>query len=912
MSSVDPSLQSNAPAARRVVQELSEKLSHLLGRNQSALLGVNALQEQSLSQIAQKAALQKDEAGAAAQGKIEQAQQQANGALRETLNSLTEREGRFWPSLAGQISDFKGAESLCPAHQVRPLIRLGQHHMTVGQEIYKFPAFAEFLNKNHLVVDGPSSDPEVASLIQNVVSQSYLAGPAGQVIVTVFNPRMNRMLAAFQRSASTDAGIFVPVPPTREALSRTLQEHVAHLNSVQTSLGGQYSSLGEIVDKTRQHEYPYRVLVLLDTPVDWSDQALGDLERILSAGHNCGISVILHYDSTRADAELGRVKHLAQACPRVEIRANETALHARDFTGAFAPAGASSAEEQIALIDVVAKAAETGALPDVDFEPLVRMGRGSTKDGMSVTLGRQGSQDVSFVIGDTISNLQNILIGGAVGTGKSNLLKVLIYSLAASYSADELEMYLLDFKEGVEFQQFIATDTRRGLPNARLVSMESDQGFGISTLEHFNEEITRRGQLFKSVGAKSISDYRALSGEVLPRWLLVADEFQVLFDEPDGLRAAELLENLARKGRAFGLHVVLASQTLSGIRFGSGKEAAIFGQFPVRIVLKQDKQESEVFLGTGNQAAAGLMYRGQAVLNKSHGRLEANQTFIVAHAKDDYLDRLQNDLAASGPSLPTRVYKGSERTTTGILLTSAGKPQHVQGLNLWVGETAAVTSEIVSLSLERRPVNNLLVTGPDFAAAIATIQTATLSAARGAGHPLRMNFFDTVPPSQRDLVQRDEWDRALQALGVQTQWFGDDEVRQFLRVYEQPSAEADTLQVLLQPEASSFEYEAEDADWAEAAVRMPLKGVHTLGYWSSGQLIPIRRRSASDYFAHQIFHAAPADLISDATKINPSRLPTLLPTLAGLYSGQQSSTALHVFRPVENLTADDFKKWTQS
>ena len=52
----------------------------------------------------------------------------------------------------------------------------------------------------------------------------------------------------------------------------------------------------------------------------------------------------------------------------------------------------------------------------------------------------------------------------------------------------------------------------------------------------------------------------------MPRVLLVIDEFQELFVADDKLAqdASLLLDRLVRQGRAFGVHVLLGSQTLGG------------------------------------------------------------------------------------------------------------------------------------------------------------------------------------------------------------------------------------------------------------------------------------------------------------------------------------------------------------
>ena len=51
---------------------------------------------------------------------------------------------------------------------------------------------------------------------------------------------------------------------------------------------------------------------------------------------------------------------------------------------------------------------------------------------------------------------QHVLIAGKTGSGKSTLLHALITNAALRYSPDEVELYLIDFKKGVEFKIYAA------------------------------------------------------------------------------------------------------------------------------------------------------------------------------------------------------------------------------------------------------------------------------------------------------------------------------------------------------------------------------------------------------------------------------------------------------------------------
>ena len=122
-----------------------------------------------------------------------------------------------------------------------------------------------------------------------------------------------------------------------------------------------------------------------------------------------------------------------------------------------------------------------------------------------------------------------MLVAGKTGSGKSTLLHVLITNLALRYSPDEIELYLIDFKKGVEFKTYATF----ALPHARVVAIESDREFGLSVLQRLDAELKVRGEMFRDSGAQDVASYRRVTGESLPRILLIIDEFQEFFVEDD-------------------------------------------------------------------------------------------------------------------------------------------------------------------------------------------------------------------------------------------------------------------------------------------------------------------------------------------------------------------------------------------
>ncbi len=215
-------------------------------------------------------------------------------------------------------------------------------------------------------------------------------------------------------------------------------------------------------------------------------------------------------------------------------------------------------------------------------------------------------KEVCFEIGKAQNHT---LICGRSGSGKSNFLHVLIQNLAFYYDPDEVQLFLLDYKEGVEFNAY----TDPILEHARLVSVASSVGFGVSFLSWLCGEMEKRSNLFKQFKVKDLSDYR--KHEKMPRLIVVIDEFQVLFSDKSTQMKGNVersLNTLLKKGRSYGVHLVLATQTMRGGEIDSSFKAQIAN----RIALPMDADDSAKILG--NDAACELV-RPEGIFNNDGG-----------------------------------------------------------------------------------------------------------------------------------------------------------------------------------------------------------------------------------------------------------------------------------------------------
>ncbi len=169
-------------------------------------------------------------------------------------------------------------------------------------------------------------------------------------------------------------------------------------------------------------------------------------------------------------------------------------------------------------------------------------------------------KEVRFEIGGAQNHT---LICDHSGSGKSNFLHVLIQNLAFYYAPSEVQLFLLDYKEGVEFNAYTNPTI---LEHARLVSVAGSVGFGVGFLSWLCKEMQERANLFKQFNVKDLNDYRK-HGE-MPRLIVVIDEFQVLFSDGStkekDRRVEAYLTTILKKGRSYGVHLILATQTMRG------------------------------------------------------------------------------------------------------------------------------------------------------------------------------------------------------------------------------------------------------------------------------------------------------------------------------------------------------------
>lgn len=233
---------------------------------------------------------------------------------------------------------------------------------------------------------------------------------------------------------------------------------------------------------------------------------------------------------------------------------------------------------------------------------------------------QDGRQDIVFSLGASSQNY-NAFIIGRVGSGKSVLLNNLIVGIAERYTAQQVQLYLMDYKNGVEFDAF------RNHPNCvKLFLDESDFSLAVGMIDEFTQELQQRGELISQAKVKDISTYnQAHPNTPLAHKILIIDEAHRLFEGNIKQQAhfVNRLNHILRQGRSYGLHIILVTQTL----VGSDIPADLLGQIPLRIAFKlNEEKDTWKLFEHGNDAACHLdAQKFEVLINTDSGSKKANK-----------------------------------------------------------------------------------------------------------------------------------------------------------------------------------------------------------------------------------------------------------------------------------------------
>ncbi|MGL4461770.1 MAG: FtsK/SpoIIIE domain-containing protein, partial [Planctomycetia bacterium] len=595
-----------------------------------------------------------------------------------------------------------------------------------GSRDFATPAMTPFPGGASMVFRAADYGRTVAAeLLQTLMLRLLTSVPPGKVKFTIVDPvGLGQNFAAFMHLTEYDDTLVASRIWTEpQHIEQRLVDLTIHIeNVIQKYLRNEFKTIEEYNAQAGEVSEPFRVLVVANFPAGFSDNALNRLKSIMISGPRCGVYTMMMVDMKLpmpAGVNLSDYESQSNVLLWKDDKYSWRKKEFADF-----PLSVDSPPDQdffTKTLHVVGEKAKGANRVEVPFEiiipPAEKWWKADTRRGVDVPVGRAGANRLqNFRLGSGTS--QHVLLAGKTGSGKSTLLHALICNLALTYSPDQCEMYLIDFKKGVEFKTYAAF----GLPHARVIAVESEREFGLSVMQRLDVELRARGEKFREHNCQDLRAYRETPGTPpLPRILFIVDEFQEFFTEDDKIaqEAALLLDRLVRQGRAFGIHVVLGSQTLGGAFTVS---RATLSQMAVRIALQCSEADSHLILSEDNGAARLLGRPGEAIYNDQNGMIEGNSLFQVVwlsdERKDHYLKRIQDLMKQYPPVLEREqiVFEGNipavadENHQVAELLAATNWPAAGRVVQAWVGDAIAI-KDPTAIPFRRQSGANVLICG---------------------------------------------------------------------------------------------------------------------------------------------------------------------------------------------------------
>ncbi len=528
-----------------------------------------------------------------------------------------------------------------------------------GSREVSIPLALTFPETGSLLFETPGAvDGAVMSCLNQVILRLLATTPPGKLSFTILDPvGLGQNFAGLMHLGDYEESLITRRIWTQpDQIEERLAELNAHIEKViQMYLRDEYATIAEYNERAGSTAEKYHFLVIADFPAGFSETAVKRLQSVITSGPRCGVHTLIHWDRRQA---------LPTGFPAEELRSSSVGVQGgRDgltldcgtvrADARLALDAAPSAELGLKFIEVLGSASVDSNRVEVPFDQIAPevLWEGDTTRELRVAIGRSGAtKQQMLAIGK--GTRQHALIAGKTGSGKSTLFHVIVTNLALTCSPREVEFYLIDFKKGVEFKCYAS----KRLPHARVVAVESDREFGLSVLERLDEELRRRGDLFRKAGVQDLAGYRreAESGEdfeALPRTLLMIDEFQEFFVEDDATAqsASVLLDRIVRQGRAFGIHVILGSQTLGG---AYSLARATLGQMAIRVALQCNEADAYLIMDDDNAAPRLLSRPGEGIYNDASGAMEGNSPFQVCWLSDEERDAQLDRVRAMAEASP--------------------------------------------------------------------------------------------------------------------------------------------------------------------------------------------------------------------------------------------------------------------
>lgn len=650
------------------------------------------------------------------EAKSEQKMQMCLDALREKVENLGILENYYetasfnspiWNNLTNK-SKFPEVNS----------IRLGEKQITFndGDKPYSFdlPQIVPFFAKKSLLISyNADQRNQLKVLLDSIMVRCLMSAEAGNTLFYLMDGDGNGSLFFDYLNCNKNTldkvfnGKIIVTPADIERTLVDLQLKYQDIDQKER----RGIPVEKYNDMNPQAPIFYRFVVMDHFPGAVSAEYARMITYLLKNETDAGLHFIFLVDNKEA----GRVQEIA----------NSPYVHCVSFENAgiktFDP---SLVSKTLQCIDQMIDEDKAMRFEDYYEEHLKELWTESSVDGISIPLGTIKAKNFNLTYS---GGTAHAIISGSTNCGKSSLLHSMIMGACLWYSPDELRLILVDAKY-VEFKLYAEAN----LPHADIVALKADPKFGLHVLELVEKKLHERQSLFGSISATTIEEYRRRRpDEIVPRYLVLIDEYQELFKGEIGREVERKLSSMLAQCRAFGIHIILSSQNVKVW----GEE---MNNISIRMAMKSTNEVARTTLDMSTQLAESLV-RGQfifRILGPQH--LDVVTSYFLpkpfadpnpqAKTINDYLERIQEKWLEGWPEHRMLVF---DQETHALLNNNIQfgqlKPGNYNEILFSPGERVMIDGTDVMCKFTNERDQNLLVIGGKRDVSVRTLNGIVMS-----------------------------------------------------------------------------------------------------------------------------------------------------------------------------------------
>jgi hypothetical protein len=508
-----------------------------------------------------------------------------------------------------------------------------------------------------------------------------------------------------------------------------------------SSYNRHFSSLGEFnytnyKDKKDEMLHAHSVIVIDNLSYDIDEQRLRNLLRICENGARNGANFIIlwNVDSTREKELNERFLSIlcSSECFKIVdlVDGSRSNYLMKDFPLQTENLPDSIKHELVRRYNIeyenqknnVSKVHFKHNLPDED-QWFSKKSMESIDVPVGINKANGGVQSLSFF---TKQPLPHALLSGGTGSGKTNFLKTYITSLCINYSPEEVELYLIDLKNGAGFSIF----QQQQLPHVKLYAFGAENELILNILNQVVNEMTAR--YVDNLPKEDMVQVKTAKPDIdLKRIVIVIDEFATIFqnDAPFQNEICAKLEILATKGRAMGINLFISTQNFNNVgrQFEKSKS-----EMPIRIALRSDLSAYLSILATNNHGHKNILTVGDGLINTNFGSGltdDANEYFkgFLLESEEhlsELLVKIKTKTEQKGIAKNKGLYYNNlndaditknllfaEDRLAASQINDLNSYSYPKAINIWLGEPSIISDEHFRFRLATNFHENILVSG---------------------------------------------------------------------------------------------------------------------------------------------------------------------------------------------------------